>query len=140
MLVYNSIFDYYCCYDYAINCAKPSCINLEGLSKKTFCPTSNQFIGTFEYMLVIGLLTLVKLQITLTGQYMSPKPLTYLCNGILSNWYYTPQVLSCLYNYNLLLYCVPMVSVQVSIQLLLLLLSCILLHQGHGSCTKIKPL
>ena len=95
-LLYESISNYYCYYDYAINCTKhiglehesssnaifgdiiaynkeirlnlDICfINLEGLCKKTFCPTSKQFIGAFEYMQVIGLFTLVKIQIILTS-------------------------------------------------------------------------
>ena len=61
-------------------------INLEGLCKKTFCFTFNQFIGTIEYMQVIGLFTLIEIQIMLTGQYMSSNALTYLYNGRLSKW------------------------------------------------------
>ena len=80
-------------------------INAGGLIKKILYPMVNYFNGKVEYIQVIGLLIMVKLQITLTGQYMSPKTLTYdLCNGILSNWYCTSQVLSCLYNYYLLFY------------------------------------
>ena len=115
MLVYDLIFDYHCCYDYAVNCTKhigfehesssnalfgdiitynkgkllnqDICfINLEGLYNKTFCFTFNQFIGTFEYMQVIGLFTLVVIQIMLTGQYMSSNTLIYFYNGRLSRW------------------------------------------------------
>ena len=95
-LLYNSIFNYYCCYYYAINWPSTldlymnqavilflvillliikntrikldiCFINLEGLFKKTFCFTFKQFFGTFEYMQMIGLFTLVEIQIILTG-------------------------------------------------------------------------
>ena len=85
-------------------------MNTEGIQKtnkqenKTFCPTFNQFIGTFEYKQVIGLITLVKIQIILTGQHMPSNTLAYFCNAILSYWHCISEVLSVLYNYYLFSY------------------------------------
>ena len=76
-------------------------INAGGLIKKILYPMVNYFNGKVENMQMIDLLTLVRIQITLTGQNMTSVNLIYSSHEILPNWYCTSQLLSFLYNYYL---------------------------------------
>ena len=127
-LLYNSIFNYYCCYDKTLNPSEHITFvqktgnnthtggifihnegkqmnlyiyfnEIEGLLTNTFYRTFKQFIGKFDYMQVTA--TLVKIQIILSWYiYMYVfSALNILFIKILLEWHCTSKLLSFLSNY-----------------------------------------